>query len=350
MLSHNESHNKLTLFTLAVLLSSFEIFLPKIPIFPWLKLGLANIVTLLWLYRYGLKDTLLFSFLRLLVTSLFFGLNVFTLTLGLSGAILSIVVMGTLYRFSIFGVLGVAVVGALFHNLGQILAVQLLLGRVFPLSFHLPIMAVVSIFTGAITGFGAFYLSTNSFLKNNTQEQKIPKPLSEINFVDKALSLTLLPLLLSLILLKSQIFLLIILLILLFVISLISKKRFFVAIKMIKRFSFFLIVLFITLLWQNWSRGIDIAFTQSSIQLLKMIIWISSTQLLQFFKTDILLFYSVKKLFKNREETVDVALLFIELFPRIIERTVKKDRIKKGLKNPIKLLEETILEVSDIIE
>jgi hypothetical protein len=59
---------KTALLLLAVGLNAFEYLLPRIPVFPWLKPGLANIVTIVWIIRWGAADALVFSIVRSWIT------------------------------------------------------------------------------------------------------------------------------------------------------------------------------------------------------------------------------------------------------------------------------------------
>ena len=102
---------------ISIIESYFTFFLE---IIPGLKLGLANIVILFALYKYGFKKALLISLIRVVVVSLLrtgFGIN---FLFSLSGALLSIVVM-SLFKKTKLSIIGVSVLGSTFHSIGQVL-------------------------------------------------------------------------------------------------------------------------------------------------------------------------------------------------------------------------------------
>jgi heptaprenyl diphosphate synthase len=78
---------------ISISLSAIEILLPRIPLLPWLKPGLANIITILWIVRFGAKDAILYSLLRSWITGFYFGFSFTTLILSIGGGILSTSVM-----------------------------------------------------------------------------------------------------------------------------------------------------------------------------------------------------------------------------------------------------------------
>ena len=124
------------LVALALGLSYLERFLPlqmAVPL-PGVKLGLANIVTLMALYFLGTRPAVTILGLRCVLGSLFGG--------GLSALA---------RRIPALSVYGVSVLGAAAHNLGQICAAMVLLGSVYVISY-LPFLLAVSVLTGLATG------------------------------------------------------------------------------------------------------------------------------------------------------------------------------------------------------
>lgn len=147
---------KATLILVAVAVNALEMFLPRIPFLPWLKPGLANGVTLFWIIRFGGADALLFSLLRTWLVSFYFGFSFVTLMLGLSGAVFSIVAMTLVWHASgqgrFMGTVGVAIVGALCHNLGQVAGVYVLLAGNIALLYQIPFMIAASVLFGGLVG------------------------------------------------------------------------------------------------------------------------------------------------------------------------------------------------------
>jgi len=145
---------KAVLLLVAVSLNAFEFFIPRIPLFPWLKPGLANCVTILWIIRYGTVDALLFTLLRIWTIGFYFGFSFLTLVLGLCGGILATLTMGllwaTLGRRGWLGIIGLGICGATMHNAGQLIAVSALLARNLHVFYQIPIMLAASVLFGAL--------------------------------------------------------------------------------------------------------------------------------------------------------------------------------------------------------
>lgn len=138
---------------LAVVLNIVE---NVIPIFqgmvPGVKLGLTNIVILFVLYKYGFKEALSLSITRvILVGILNTGLFSVAFFLSLSGALFSIIMMGLVKKLTKLSIVGVSVIGSLFHSLGQIIVVAIILYSVTAFNY-LPILILFSIPTGILTG------------------------------------------------------------------------------------------------------------------------------------------------------------------------------------------------------
>jgi heptaprenyl diphosphate synthase len=134
---------------LHVLEGLFPIPLP----FPGVKLGLANIVTLLVLYLYDLRAGLTVAIARVLLGSLLGGTFLSPgFLLGLTGAVVSKMVMALLVKKTGFSALGISLAGAIGHNLGQLVMAALLL-QSQAIFFYLPFLLLAAIPTGLVTGY-----------------------------------------------------------------------------------------------------------------------------------------------------------------------------------------------------
>ncbi len=137
---------------LALTFSYLESFFPLalfVPL-PGVKLGLANIVTVFALYFLGASSALAILLVRCLLGALFAG-NASALIFSLLGGFSAMLVMILLRRCRIFSIFGVSIGGAAAHNCGQILAALLTLGNAAPLAY-LPVLLLVSLLTGSLTG------------------------------------------------------------------------------------------------------------------------------------------------------------------------------------------------------
>ena len=143
---------------LALALSYMERFFPlslAIPL-PGIRLGLANIVTLFALYALGAGQALLILLGRCLLGAVFAG-NMSALLFSLMGGFTAMLVMILLHRCSRLSIYGVSIGGAAAHNCGQIAAAMLTLGSAAPLSY-LPVLLIISLITGTLTGVAAAFL------------------------------------------------------------------------------------------------------------------------------------------------------------------------------------------------
>jgi heptaprenyl diphosphate synthase len=147
---------KAGLLLLSVGLAGLEYFIPRIPLLPWLKPGLANIVTIVWLVRFGTGEAVLFSALRSWIVGFYFGFSLVTLALSLSGAVCAALLMGIAWRLlgarGWLGLFGLGILGAFAHNAGQLAAVYAMFARNQVLLMQLPIMAAASALSGGFVG------------------------------------------------------------------------------------------------------------------------------------------------------------------------------------------------------
>ena len=134
----------------AMLLSFIEAQLPSFTVVPGIKAGLANIAVIFALYRFGAKEAIAVSLVRVLMMSLLFGSFVGMLY-GLAGATVSIALMFLLKRFSLFTPIGVSVAGGVAHNVGQI-AVACILLRTSAIAYYLPVLVISGTVAGIVTG------------------------------------------------------------------------------------------------------------------------------------------------------------------------------------------------------
>lgn len=139
----------------AIIIGIIESFIPSIGI-PGVKLGLANIVILITLYELGILEALFVDLARVFIVGLLRG-TIFTMGffMSLTGAILSLGIM-ILFHLLIkkFSIIGVSVIGALFHVFGQILVAWLFLSTPYIL-YYLPVIAISAIVTGVFVGITA---------------------------------------------------------------------------------------------------------------------------------------------------------------------------------------------------
>ena len=146
--------------SIAIVLSIVESFIPTG--IPGVKLGLANVVTLVVLYYYSLKEAAFVQFLRVLVVGLVYsGLFSQAFLLSLSGAIVSFLIMLTLYLIKKSSIVTISVISAMGHSIGQILFASFLM-KTTSVILYLPLLLTLSIISGLVTGYLA-YMVLNIF-------------------------------------------------------------------------------------------------------------------------------------------------------------------------------------------
>ncbi len=140
------------LLALALALAYMERFFPLqmiIPL-PGVKLGLANVVSLVALYLLGGKNAYIILVLRCFLASVFGG-GITSLLFSFTGGTLSMLAMVLARRAKFLSVYGVSILGAAAHNIGQICAAMLMMHSVY-IGAYLPYLLIVALFTGFATG------------------------------------------------------------------------------------------------------------------------------------------------------------------------------------------------------
>ena len=152
-----EDHLIAWLTALAVTIHVLESTLPT-PL-PGIKPGLANIITIVVLMRYGIKTAIWVSLLRVLIGSLVLGTFLSpTFVLSLTGAIASVVVLvvlsklNTILSFISFGAVSYAVFAACAHMAGQFYMAYLLFLPHAAMFKLLPLFMTAGVLTGILTG------------------------------------------------------------------------------------------------------------------------------------------------------------------------------------------------------
>lgn len=141
------------LVALAIVLRGLEGLIPN-P-FPWVRIGLANIMTLLAILLFGLKSGILLTVLRVFITSLFFGTFLSpTFIISFSAGVCSTLVMGGLHLWfqKAFSPIGISVLGGFTHNLTQLFVAYLLIVRRGEIFYLFPILSMIGILSGFFNG------------------------------------------------------------------------------------------------------------------------------------------------------------------------------------------------------
>ena len=154
----------------AIVIAILESFIPSVGI-PGVKLGLANIVILIILYELGIVEAIIVNLLRVLVVGLVRGTILsMGFLMSLTGAILSLGIMIVFYLLiKKFSIIGVSVIGSLFHVTGQVLIAMIFLGTAY-IFLYLPFIAISAIITGVFVGVVAKLIIRTGVIKKQREK------------------------------------------------------------------------------------------------------------------------------------------------------------------------------------
>ncbi len=135
-----------------MILSFIESMLP-IPFFvPGAKLGLANIITLTAIYMLTFKQATAVVLLRVILTAATFG-SLSTFLYSFAGGIFSLLIMAAVLKVfrNDISLIGVSVLGAVAHNMGQLMVATFMIHNILMLSY-LPLLLIAAVPTGIFVG------------------------------------------------------------------------------------------------------------------------------------------------------------------------------------------------------
>ena len=135
---------------LAMIFSYIEVLIPFNFGIPGVKLGIANIVTVTSLYVFSTGEAFGISVIRIVLMGILFG-NGMSLLYSLAGGLLSFLAMWLGKKTNWFSIMGVSMAGGVFHNVGQILAVMLVMKNTMFVAY-LPVLFVAGVVTGYLIG------------------------------------------------------------------------------------------------------------------------------------------------------------------------------------------------------
>lgn len=159
MKSNTKKLTTLALFTtLALAIYSVEAALPTLVPIPGIKLGLANIITLIVLRSLSAKDAFLVLLARILIAGFLFGQAV-SIIYSLAGGILCLFIMLLINTFLQGHCIYItSIFGALAHQTGQLIVALLLTTSLAPLTY-IPFFIISGCITGLFTGLCAHFVS-----------------------------------------------------------------------------------------------------------------------------------------------------------------------------------------------
>lgn len=135
---------------LALVFSYIESWIPNIFGVPGIKLGLANIVIVILLFRFGAGEAYGVSIARVVLAGFMFG-NLASILYGMAGAMLSLTVMLLLKKTGKLKVIPISAVGGICHNVGQLIVAILVLEN-YRIAYYLPVLLISGLVTGILIG------------------------------------------------------------------------------------------------------------------------------------------------------------------------------------------------------
>lgn len=145
--------------SLSLVVSLLESYIP-LPI-PNVRLGLSNVIIINAMLLFGFRDSFFIAFLKAVLLVLILG-NPISFIYNFSAGFVSLVVMyfSNKYFKNIFSLVGISVLGSVFHIIVQI-SISAILLNTFAIYNFVSILEIVGVFTGILVGVISNYLYRN---------------------------------------------------------------------------------------------------------------------------------------------------------------------------------------------
>lgn len=139
--------------TLALIFSYVEAIIPYNPGIPGIKLGIANIVAIIALYKFSWREAVTVNAIRIIIAGLLFN-GVFGAIYSMAGSLVSLLGMVILKKSKLFSVAGVSMAGGVLHNVGQLFVATFIIEdvRIF---FYFPVLLFSGLIAGLAIGIAA---------------------------------------------------------------------------------------------------------------------------------------------------------------------------------------------------
>lgn len=161
------------LVALAFVLSYVESLIPFSFGLPGIKIGLANIVTIIALFQLKKIDAFFIMLARVFLAGFTFG-TMSSLLYSLAGGLVSIGCMILIMKTNQFSPIGISVIGGITHNIGQIIVAIFYL-QALQLLYYLPFLLISGTIAGIFTGL------LGNIINKRIQPLKITKK-EELNY------------------------------------------------------------------------------------------------------------------------------------------------------------------------
>jgi heptaprenyl diphosphate synthase len=327
---------KACLILVAAGLNALEFFIPRIPFLPWIKPGLANIVTIIWIVRWGSLDALLFTLVRIWIVGFYVGFSFVALALATSGGVFATLVMGGLWALlgkrKWMGLVGMGILGALAHNAGQLAAVYVLLAHDVHIWLQTPMILAASLIFGGFTGWMASICYQQTQAGENASAVPmgitIPNHAPPASAAHKVIAIAVFSACIG-IMFVQQIWILAGCAVIATAISFIVKRFIFAPLVYpAKRFWLLFVLIAAVYLVFSYGRrvpGFSIityeGARETALQWLKLWTWLELSLLLSHFKFNQVFFSLLSALFPGFRNTLSAGMVALEQVPRVMETT-----------------------------
>jgi heptaprenyl diphosphate synthase len=357
--ARSEMVDKTVLLLCAVAFNALEFFIPRLPFFPWLKPGFANIITMIWIMRYGTADALVYSLVRSWIAGCYFGFSLVSLSLSLSGGVLSTLVMGALWsafgKRGWMGLVGIGVAGALFHNLGQLLAVYVLMTSNTRIFYQFPVMALASVLFGGIIGalvlpaMRLFDARVTAAGRNAALMR--PATVAGATVRERLMALGIICLSFSLVFVTNTAALGIVAAAAgVWTLATHRWKLSILAAPLLRFWALFIFIALIYLVFPYGTRFEHVSFlthesvTATARQWLRLYAWLELSFVLMRYRFHVVLFAALSSIFRRQRVTLSAGLLAFEHFPLVAHTGKKRGKrfFRRLLRHPVKSAEQGI--------
>lgn len=143
----------------AMVFSYLESLIPLNIAVPGVKLGFANLVTIVVLFKLDAGSAWLVSIVRVVLSALLFG-NLSVMVYSLAGAVLSLLVMTVCMKLKLLDILGTSISGAVSHNAGQVIMAAVLM-KSGNIMLYIPVLCISGTIAGVCIGIAGAALVRN---------------------------------------------------------------------------------------------------------------------------------------------------------------------------------------------
>ena len=151
------------LLSIALVLHFVESLLPPLIMIVGMKIGLANIITLIAFIFMSKKEAFLITILRIIIGSIMGG-SPSSLLYSLSGGVTAFLVLLLLFPIFHKNIWVLSITAAIFHNIAQVFVAYYITGTIQVFLFLFPLTAL-AILSGTFTGITASYIARHKLFE-----------------------------------------------------------------------------------------------------------------------------------------------------------------------------------------